>query len=355
MLTSCLRADYDLNLPLLSPSSQFYETTMKCKVCKAEAVVALKARNAAFCEKCYLDFFRKQVDRGIREKMLFTRADRILVAISGGKDSLSLLLELVEQGYDATGLFVDLAIPGSSDVAREVVTGFCAGHNLNLRIVSLAEEGLAIPMVKRALRRPICSACGKIKRYFFNMMALKGGYDALATGHNLDDETARLFNNVLRWDQAYLSDQGPLLDAQNGFARKVKPLWRLSEFETANYAFIRGIEHHVATCPYSKGASFTRLKGILQRLEQAMPGRKLDFYHGFLERGREHFANAEKRSGKILHPCVQCGYPTSGEELCGVCRIRELTKECPVEDRGKAKDNRCAWAGSDQKQTTILK
>lgn len=108
------------------------------------------------------------------------------------------------------------------------------------------------------------------------------GFNVLATGHNLDDEVARLTSNTLRWDRAYLSDQGPALEEEGGFARKVKPLWRLTEFETANYAFLMGIENHYAPCPYSGGASFSVLKRMWMDLEEAMPGRKIDFYQGFL-------------------------------------------------------------------------
>ena len=300
---------------------------MKCKICKAEAVVALRSHNAAFCAACYKEFFARQVARGIESQKLFTREEKILVALSGGKDSLALMLELSRQGYDVTGLHIDLGIPGSSAAARGVVERFCARHGLRLMIRETAAEGLPIPLVKDKLHRPICSACGKIKRHLFNRAALDGGFDALATGHNLDDEAARLFSNTLRWDTAYLSDQGPRLKGEHGFARKVKPLWRLTEFETANYAFLMGIEHHYAPCPYSPGASFTTLKGLLQRLEAAMPGRKLDFYQGFLQRGRPVFARREAEEGVDLSPCTECGYPTSSGDLCGVCRIRAALRD----------------------------
>ena len=295
---------------------------MKCKICKAEAVVALRSHNAAFCPDCYKDFFARQVERGIEGQKLFTRNERVLVALSGGKDSLALMLELSRQGYNVTGLHIDLAIPVSSAAARGVVERFCAKHGLKLMIKEMVAEGLPIPLVKERLNRPICSACGKIKRHFFNKVALDEGFDALATGHNLDDEVARLFSNTLRWDTSYLSDQGPRLDSEHGFSRKVKPLWRLSEFETANYAFLMGIENHYAPCPYSPGASFTTLKGLMQNLEFAMPGRKLDFYQGFLSRGRPVFARREAEVGMQLAPCTECGYPTSSGDRCGVCRIR---------------------------------
>ena len=141
---------------------------MKCKICKAEAVVALRSHNAAFCPDCYKDFFSRQVARGIESQKLFTREERVLVALSGGKDSLALMLELSRQEYNVTGLHIDLGIPGSSAAARGVVERFCAKHGLTLMVREMAAEGLPIPQVKERLHRPICSACGKIKRHFFN-------------------------------------------------------------------------------------------------------------------------------------------------------------------------------------------
>lgn len=304
---------------------------MKCTRCKEQAIVALPNHNSAFCEPCYLDFFSRQVEKGIKASPLhkgplFTYSDKILVALSGGKDSLALMLELSLQGYDVTGLHIDLSIGESSQKARAVVERFCSKHEFKLIIKEMEQEGLAIPIVKKLLKRPICSACGKIKRYYFNKTAKDLGFNVLATGHNLDDETARLFSNTLRWDRAYLSDQAPLLeDTEEGFGRKVKPFWRVGEFETANYAFIKGIENHHAPCPYSAGASFTTLKNLLVDLEEAMPGRKLDFYQGFLERGRPLFEEHEEKNGHELTPCSICGYPTSAG-VCGVCRIKEVVR-----------------------------
>ena len=294
---------------------------MKCKRCKATAAVALPSHHAGFCPDCFLEFFRNQVEKGIRKQNLFSKEDKILVAISGGKDSLALIYELSLLGYDVTGLHIDLAIPRSSEAARAVVESFCAKHGFPLIVKNMADEGLAIPLVKERLKRPICSACGKIKRHYFNKIALEGGFTVMATGHNLDDEIARLFSNVLRWDVAYLADQGPALPSTDGFARKVKPFWRLSEFETANYAFLRGIDYHQAPCPYSQGASFTMHKRVWTDIEEAMPGRKLDWYIGFLANAKRHFVEADAKEGVTLAPCARCAFPTS-YDVCGVCRIK---------------------------------
>ena len=299
---------------------------MKCKRCKAPAVVALPSHHTGFCEECFEQFFTRQVERGIKAQELFAKEDRILIALSGGKDSLACALILQRLGYNVTGLHIDLGIPNSSVAARSTVEGFCESFGIKLIVKEMEKEGLAMPLVKERLKRPICSACGKVKRYFFNKVAIDEGYTVLATGHNLDDEVARLFSNTLRWDVGYLSDQGPKLPAENGFAAKVKPLFRLSEFETANYSFLQGIPYHYAPCPYSKGATFTYYKKLWADLEEEMPGRKLDFYQGFLKKGRKPFQRQEAEEGDKLSPCTKCGYPTSAE-VCGVCRIREAVAE----------------------------
>lgn len=295
---------------------------MKCSRCGETAQVALPSHHSGFCPDCFKVFFSRQVEKAIHKHAMFTREDRVLVALSGGKDSLGLFRELVAQGYDATGLHVDLGIGESSAQARAKVEAFCAAVGGDLAVVEMRREGLPIPRVREAVNRPICSVCGKIKRYFFNKFAMDNGFDVICTGHNLDDEVARLFANTLRWDVAYLSDQGPNLPGEDGFVGKCRPLYRLTEYETAAYAFFCGIDVHVAPCPYSKGASFTRRKELMHLLEKDSPGAKLQFYEGFLKNARTHFQSAEARQGRGLAPCERCGYPTSAG-VCNVCRIRE--------------------------------
>jgi len=299
---------------------------MKCTRCKKLACVSLPSHHSGFCKDCYPLFFSKQVATAIRREKMFDRGHRILVALSGGKDSLGLMLELKLQGYDVTGLHIDLGIPISSDNARAKVENFCEKEGLKLQVLEMEKEGLPIPDVKEHIKRPVCAVCGKVKRHQFNRIAREGGFEVLATGHNLDDEVARLFANTLRWDTAYLSDQGPVLPADDGFVRKVKPLFRLSEFETANYAFLKGIEIHSDPCPYAQGASFTNHKEMWGELEFRSPGQKFQFYNGFMERGRAAFAAIEKSEGATLTPCDVCGSPTS-VGTCSVCRIKATVKE----------------------------
>jgi uncharacterized protein (TIGR00269 family) len=146
----------------------------------------------------------------------------------------------------------------------------------------------------------------------------------MATGHNLDDEAARLLGNVLHWQEEYLEKQGPSLPASvEGFAKKVKPLFRLAERELAAYCVLQNIEYIVEECPMAQGARTLLYKEVLNRLETESPGTKQYFYWGFLEKQREKRSSAAAMTEKdqsLLHPCGTCGQPTTSD-VCSYCKL----------------------------------
>ncbi len=300
---------------------------MKCKRCGELAAVKLPSHHAGFCPDCFRLFFERQVETAIRRHKLILPGEKVLVAVSGGKDSLALMRVLSDLGHDVEGLHVHLGIPDSSDPVCERTEAYCRENGFRLHVLRMADVGLAIPEVKKAVRQPICAVCGRIKRHYFNRFAFESGYAALATGHNLDDETARLFSNVLRWDTGHLADQGPVLPAEGKFVRKIKPLYKVTEFETAAYCFLQGINHWKAACPYSGGASFTAHKKLIADLEDRSPGQKAAFYEAFLKLGKPRFADAPRGEGlETLYACDQCGFPSSAQ-TCSVCRVRQRVAE----------------------------
>ena len=249
---------------------------MKCRKCGGAAVLELRRHNAAFCSPHFVEFFRKQVREAIRQYRMFTNEETILVAVSGGKDSLALWDVLIEDGYPTAGLYLDLGIFDYSVESRARCEAFAAARGQTL-IVERVEEavGAPIPIVQKVTRRPTCSACGLSKRYLMNRAALAHGYQVVATGHNLDDEAATLFGSVMHWQTDALPRQSPALASTHPkLVRRVKPLYRLSERETAAYAFLRGIDYIVEECPFAKGATSLAHKEVLNRLEESSPGRQ---------------------------------------------------------------------------------
>ncbi|MEW5761870.1 MAG: TIGR00269 family protein [Bacillota bacterium] len=293
---------------------------MKCKKCGRPAVMALPRHNAAFCREHYLEYFDGQVEKAVRENRMFARNDRILVAVSGGKDSLALWDVLLRTGYRADGLYIDLGIDGYAERSKEKAVGFAREREAAIRVVSVVEEcGLGIRELARRARRAACSACGLYKRHLFNREAVQGGYDVVATGHNLDDEAATLLGNLLNWNTGYLARQAPVLPAAPpNLVKKVKPLYRLTEREIAAYAVLRGIDYIVEECPMAAGARSILYKNLLNQLEEESPGAKARFFFGFLEKGRPAFAGEEK--DVALRACACCGQPTTAE-ICSHCRM----------------------------------
>lgn len=302
---------------------------MNCTKCKTKAVIGLPRHNAAFCTVCFNGFVHEQVVRAIKSHRMFTRTDRMLVAVSGGKDSLALWDILLKLGYRADALYVDLGIGTYSQRSREKTqrfaetAGVAYGARLLIHTVE-QEEGAGIRELSDLIHRPTCSTCGTIKRYRFNRMAIEHEYDVLATGHNLDDEAARLLGNVLHWQDEYLEKQGPSLPASvEGFAKKVKPLYRLSEREIAAYAVLNRIDYIVEECPMAKGSKMLRYKEVLNRLETESPGTKQRFYWGFLDKQATASTSAASMTEKDQHalrPCSTCGQPTTAE-ICSYCKM----------------------------------
>jgi uncharacterized protein (TIGR00269 family) len=289
---------------------------MKCTRCRAKAELFLRAHHAAFCRGCYLFFFRRQVERAIAGERMFSPSDRLLVAVSGGKDSLALWDVLADLGYQTTGLYLGLGITGYSDRSREKAEAFARARELPL--LEAEPDRLDVPSVARVTRRSPCAACGTMKRHYFDAAAHAGGFDVLATGHNLDDEAARLLGNVLRWQRDHLGRQRPVLPPTHPrFVRKVKPLYLISEYETAAYAFMRGIDYVVEECPNAVGATQLVYKDALNRLETVSPGTKLSFLKEFLRTAQPAFAEV---TGREPQACSTCGMPAYGT-VCSFCSL----------------------------------
>jgi len=191
-------------------------------------------------------------------------------------------------------------------------------------VASVAEEvGAPVPVIKNVTRRPPCSGCGLSKRYLMNRVALDHGLGVVATGHNLDDEAATLFGSITHWQTDALARQSPALPSTHAkLARRVKPLYRLSELETSAYAFLRRIDYIVEECPFAKGATSIAHKEILNRMEDASPGAKHNFLFGFLEKARAAFERAE---AVPLRECVRCGQVTTGT-VCAFCKLADQVK-----------------------------
>ena len=294
---------------------------MQCKKCHKKASVELRRHNTAFCPLHYIGFVNDQVSRNVKKHNMFTSNNKVLLAVSGGKDSLALWDILTTQGYNVTGLHLKLGIGTYSVKASEKTRIFAATNELQLIEYDLEDEmGLGVSLLARTLKRAPCSGCGLNKRYFFNKLALQYEFDVLLTGHNLDDEAATLFGNVLHWQDQALSRQSPILESTHpNLVKKCKPLYTLTEREIASYCLLRKINYQEEECPNAAGAHSLLYKDVLNRIEIQSPGSKHQFLQGFLRKIRPSFRSQESIT---LNECNSCGMATTSQ-VCSFCKMWE--------------------------------
>ena len=309
---------------------------MKCKVCREHAVVDIRRHNAGFCQTHFIDHVSNQVAKTIKEFKMFSPEDRLLIAVSGGKDSLALWDILLDLGYDVTGFYLDLGIGGYSTRSRDACIRYAETKGAKLIVRSLTEEhGYTVPELSKLTGRVPCSGCGLNKRYEFNRAALEEGFGVLVTGHNLDDEVATLFGNVLHWNIDMLGRQAPVLDerllavggeSKTVMVKKVKPLVKIAERETAAYALLKGIDYVVEECPMVEGNTQHKYKEAITLLEESSPGTKSQMYFGFLKKAAPRFTQPD--DDIELAACMSCGSVTiaveTGDPLCSFCRTKNL-------------------------------
>ncbi|MEJ5364272.1 MAG: ATP-binding protein [Desulfosoma sp.] len=301
--------------------------TAKCTRCRKRAVIALPSHHANFCEECFVLFFRRAVLRAMKHFPI--RADEpILVAVSGGKDSLAAWAVLQDLGYRTRGVHLNLGIPAFSDASQDAIAAFAEARNLPWVSYSLRDLlGFSIPEIRRRIRRPICSVCGMIKRRLLNRLTIREGLRVIATGHNLDDEAGRLLGNLVRNRREYIEKQSPYLPSVHPkLPEKIKPLYRVSADEIRTYCRVEGIAYVEGACPLSRGATSHMFKEALDMLEGKMPGTKRDFLFAYLD------ARSAPKVVDDFGTCDRCGEPCYGTR-CSVCALLERLRE-PHPDRG---------------------
>ncbi len=272
----------------------------------------------------------KQTRRTISKYNLLGRDDRIAVAVSGGKDSMSLLyiLRQVEEAFPSAQLkavMVDEGIRGYREEAIAFAEKGCRALGVDLTKVSFQElYGLTLDEIAEKVRGvdgelTPCSYCGVLRRRALNEAARRLGATKLATAHNLDDEVQTIFLNLIHGGiLRTLRVEPASAPSHRKFVPRVKPLCEALENELALYAYLRGIEFQSVRCPYASTALRTEVRNFLNSLELRHPGSKYTIYRS-IERLRPMLRAAAEAG---LRECRECGEPTT-TEVCEVCLMLE--------------------------------
>jgi uncharacterized protein (TIGR00269 family) len=303
-----------------------------CDVCKQrEAFYFRPYSGMCLCRKCFAESIENKTRATIAKYNMFSFDDRIAVAVSGGKDSVSLLhvLAKIERRYpraELVAITVDEGIRGYRDEALKIAAENCRELDVEHRTVSFRRLfGRTFDqMVKRIRRKETanltpCAYCGVLRRKALNVSAREIGADKLATAHTLDDETQTILLNIFHGDVLRMAKEKPVTDLVHPkLVRRIKPFCEIPERETALYAFVKGIRFQSTPCPYAGQALRNDARAMLNGLEEKHPGIKFSIFNS-IERVRPALEEMARNEG--LSECAECGEPTT-DRVCRTCQMR---------------------------------
>lgn len=209
-----------------------------------------------------------KVRRAIREYGLIDDGDKILIGLSGGKDSLALMELLGRRSRIFRPKFELLA---AHVVMRNIP------YASDMDYLRQLAEGQGIPLVLHETsfdastdtRKSPCFLCSWTRRKALFEIAKANGCNKIALGHHQDDILETLLMNLTH--QGAFGTMPPKL-TMNKFAMEIiRPLCLVSEKDLAALAAQRGYKRQLKNCPYESGSSRKEMKEILARLEAINP------------------------------------------------------------------------------------
>ena len=301
-------------------------------MCKTRPAFFLRRYSGEMlCKSCFITNFEKRVYKTIKKYQLIARGDNILVAVSGGKDSLVLLhlMAKLKKKLELrlTAVTIDEGVEGYRSRGIELAREEAKKVGVEHKVVSFKEEyGLSLDQIverakKRGLELHPCSYCGILRRRLINKVALEIGATKVATAHNLDDEAQTVLINLIRGDLLKVVRLGvkPPLSHEK-FIPRIKPLRYTPENEIAVYAMLKGIDLYEVECPYIRLAMRDEIRNFLNNLEEKHPGTKHSILSSADKLAREL---KEVLIPKItIKTCKKCGMPST-REICRTCEIFE--------------------------------
>lgn len=301
---------------------------MNC--CSEKPVMGLLS-GEKLCKSHFTQYFENKVFKTIRQFDLTGKRENLGIALSGGKDSstvLHLLNKLSKQNpkIRISAIAIDEGIQGYRDKTLEKAKEFCQKNNIKLYIFSYKEEfGLSLDEMLKAINAKPCSACGIFRRYLLNKKSKELGLTKIATGHNLDDECQSIMMNQMRndiWASARLGPKAGVIHNWK-FVQRIKPLYLCTEKEVTTYAFLNGLLDEFNECPYAPQSFRAQVRDTLNDLENKFPGTKYSIVNSFLQ--TLPLLKKQFKYGAIKI-CTKCNEPAAND-VCNACVYLEKLKK----------------------------
>ena len=301
-----------------------------CDRCNAKSTYYRVYSGESLCAKCFSRSLQEKVAKTISKYSMVKHGDRIAVAVSGGKDSLSLLhimnMLCEKHGSTVCAVTIDEGIDGYRDESLDIVSRFTTQLNVEHKILSYKElYGVSLEdslQLRKSRRMSSCSICGTFRRRAIDIAAETVGANVVATAHNLDDVLQTFLINILAGDVERIGWTYPEpVDYANGL-RKIKPFTEIYEREIAFYALVNEMPFQAEECPHMNEGIRTEIREFLNKLEKEHAGIKYNAYNTMVKVAKRVKDSASKERGK----CVLCGRDSTNK-ICSVCSMMITLKQ----------------------------
>ncbi|MDG6905984.1 MAG: TIGR00269 family protein [Nitrososphaerota archaeon] len=301
--------------------------------CGGKTVFFRAYNGESLCAACFNDSIFDKVKRTISRYDMLRYGDKVGVALSGGKDSSSLLYIMSKimkgHGSELYALTIDEGIAGyreesvrnAETLAKELGVSLLLGSYKEFFGVSL-DEALK-ERTERRIKTTSCAFCGPLRRRSIDLAAGKLGVNVVATAHNLDDILQTFFINLYSGDPERIRWLDPSYKpVQNEFKlRRIKPAMDIYEEELAFFAYLNKLPFQSESCPYMNEGIRTGIRLHLNDLERKHPGIKYGTLKTVLAMASTMQFDAADL--KKTTRCEKCG-SVSTSPVCSVCQSLQL-------------------------------
>jgi uncharacterized protein (TIGR00269 family) len=286
------------------------------------------------CTNCFINSIEKNISATISKYKMLNPQDKIIVAVSGGKDSLALLLNIYQiqkekgRSKPIIALTIDEGISGYRNKSIESAKNFCNKYNIEHKILRFKDiigktldEIISIKKDNSDYQYA-CNYCATLRRRLLNEGARELGADILAMGHNLTDFAETYLMNILFKRYQIIANQYLFKKENNEirkyFIKKITPLMKIPEEEIYIYSNLKKIDYFPSHCPYREQDPILRKRVLefIQKCKSFSPEVEFNLLNGFLEISEILYNNFQR---KAYNTCKKCGYPCGTKDLCLYC------------------------------------
>ena len=301
---------------------------MQCSKCGNPKVIYKREQSGQIlCKDCFIESIEKKAIRTIKKEKLLDKGDKVLVALSGGKDSVTTLeiLDSFRQRniIDICAVTVDEGIANYRQDGVDIAIRHAERLGIEHKVVSLKEEyGISLDeIMQRENHKGSCTYCGVFRRTIINKAAREMNATKIATGHNLDDEVQGIMMNYLEGNTDNLTKLGPKSESlAEEFTTKIKPLREIPEREIGLYVVAKELEVHFDSCPYAMQSFRGEVSEVINQRAEKHPTIKYSTLRGYDK--IKNILKNELKKDYSHGRCKRCGEPASNE-LCKACSFLE--------------------------------